>query len=270
MRAVTMRAATGWIVVVLGLLGGEAWAGELVPHRALYSMVLGSATSGSGIVGAEGAMAYRFAAACDGWTVENQTYLLIRYAEGDEVETTWAFASWESKDGLSYRFRVRHARDGRVVKRLRGKAALERVAGAGVARFTLPADTAIELPAGTLFPTEHLRTLIRQVLGGAKREVRIVFDGASLDNPYEISAVIGAVSAKEQESLAQAAGLDARPAWNMRWAFFPLRGTAAEPEFEIGVRYREDGIADRVTQDFGNFTLDLKLGEINLLEAPVC
>ena len=91
-----MKAVTGWIVVVLGLLGAEAWAGELVPHRALYGMVLGSATPGSGIVGAEGAMAYRFAAACDGWTVENRTYLLIRYAEGDEVETTWSFASWES------------------------------------------------------------------------------------------------------------------------------------------------------------------------------
>ncbi len=265
-----MRAAAGWIVVALGLLGAEAWAGELVAYRALYRMALGSATPGSGIVGAEGAMVYRFAAACDGWTVENQTYLLIRYAEGDDVESTWAFASWESKDGLSYRFRVHHARDGRTVERLRGKAALERVAGTGVARFAEPADTAIDLPAGTLFPTEHLRTLIRQALGGAKHEVKIVFDGASLDNPYEISAVIGAVSVKEQESLAAAAGLDARPAWNMRWAFFPLRGTAAVPEFEIEVRYREDGIADRLTQDFGNFSIDLKLGEIKLLDAPVC
>ena len=263
-----MRAAAGWMVVVLGLLTAEAGAGELVPHRALYRMVLGSASSGSGIVGAEGAMVYRFTAACDGWTVENQTYLLIRYAEGDEVETTWAFASWESKDGLSYRFRIHHARDGRTVERLRGKAALERVAGIGVARFAQPTETAIELPAGTLFPTEHLRTLIREALGGATREVKTVFDGASLENPYEISAVIGAVSAKEQVSLAAAAGLDARPAWNMRWAFFPLLGTAAEPEVEV--RYREDGIADRLTQDFGNFSLDLKLGELNLLAAPEC
>lgn len=247
-----------------------AGAGGLTPHRMLYRLSLASASAGSGMTGADGAMVYRFAEGCDGWTVEKQTYLRLRYEGGAEVESTWTFVSWESKDGLRYRFRMRSARDGKTVEVLQGTAALDRPGGAGVARFLKPADTTIDLPAGTLFPTQHLRALIGAARDGESPFARVVFEGASLEEPEEINAVMGQLAARERRALADAAGLDDVPAWRIRLAFFPLTSRAAVPAFEIDVHYRADGIAGDMRQDFGDFALDMTPGKIEILAPPEC
>ena len=254
----------------LFLGAGGAAAGQLTGHHAVYRMALGTADSSTGINDARGAMMYRFADRCDGWTVENRTVLRIQYDEGAEVETVWTFVSWESRDGLSYRFRVHHERDGETVEDLRGTANLDGASGRGVARFVQPADTRIELPAGTLFPTAHLLSLFDTAAGGGLRLARVVFDGSSLDNPFEISAMMKALAAGERKAMADALGLVDKPAWHMRMAFFPVRTIEALPEFELEVRYREDGIADSLMQDFGDFALDLTLSDFQLLPLPDC
>lgn len=246
---------------------GIAEAG-LVSHRATYRMSLGAATPGSGVIGARGAMEYRFADRCDGWTVENRTYLLLEYENEGEVETAWEFASWESKDGLRYRFRVRHTRDGKVVDVFRGGAELAGRGGAGVARFSSPADAAVDLPRGTLFPTAHLALLLDAAKGGGGHLVRTVFDGTSLENPYRISAFI-----KEVENGGQPfadAGLSASRTWRMNLAFHPAALAEPIPEFEIRVLYRADGIADGIRQDFSTFSVDLSLNDIEILPPPEC
>ena len=70
-------------------------------------MTLATAKSGSGVTAASGAMSYKFGDSCDGWIVENKTALTFAYSDGAPVSTTWDFVTWESKDGLHYRFRVR-------------------------------------------------------------------------------------------------------------------------------------------------------------------
>jgi hypothetical protein len=42
------------------------------------------------------------------------------------------------------------------------------------------------------------------------------------------------------------------------------------PEFELGARYREDGVADKITQHFENFSLVLSLKELEVLSKPDC
>ncbi len=240
----------------------------LLPHRATYRMSLGAATPGSGVIGARGVMEYRFAERCDGWTVENRTYMLLDYEGEGEVETAWDFASWESKDGLRYRFRVRHTRDGKVVDVFRGVAELAARGGAGVARFSSPDDAAVDLPRGTLFPTAHLVLLLGAAKGGGGHLVRTVFDGTSMDNPYRISAFI-----KEIENGGQPlahAGLSASRAWRMNLAFYPVARAEPLPEFEIRLIYRADGIADGIRQDFSGFSVDLGLNDIDILPPPEC
>ena len=214
---------------------------DLVSHRATYRMTLGGASPGSGVIGARGVMEYRFAERCDGWTVENRTYLLLDYEGEGEVENVWDFASWESKDGLGYRFRFRHTRDGEVVDVFRGVAELAGRGGAGVARFTSPDDVARDLPRGTLFPTEHLALLLDSARDGGGHLVRTVFDGTTLDNPYRISAFIKEADAAGNEFAA--AGLKEKRTWRMNLAFYPAALAEPLPEFEIRVLYRADGIA---------------------------
>jgi len=42
------------------------------------------------------------------------------------------------------------------------------------------------------------------------------------------------------------------------------------PEFELSAHYRQDGIADHIIQDFGDFALQVRLGEVEVLPAPDC
>jgi hypothetical protein len=54
----------------------------------------------------------------------------------------------------------------------------------------------------------------------------------------------------------------------MRIAFFN-RGSAAAgagtPEYEVGLRYYANGVADEMKMDFGDFVLDGKLEELEAL-----
>ncbi|MFQ5763560.1 MAG: EipB family protein [Rhodospirillales bacterium] len=279
----------------------EPAAAALVPHRAVYRMSLASARSGSGLSGAKGLMLYRFADACDHWAVETNIYLELRYAEGPDARIAWSFAALEAKDGSSYRFRLRHERDGKPVESLKGTARIDAAGGAGTASFedsgpSKPPQT-MDLAAGTLFPTRHLVAVLAAARAGERFLPKTVFDGASLDNPYRVTATIGAArqeagqearqeagsaagaKGKEQQApnapgplgkLLDAAGLEAGPAWPVRLAFFPARSRRPEPEFEIGVDYRADGIAERVEQDYGEFVIDMAPAEFEVLARPEC
>ncbi|MBV8651505.1 MAG: DUF1849 family protein, partial [Alphaproteobacteria bacterium] len=70
------RACAAALSLLLGLtplgLTGAALAADIAPHRALYSMTLGSAKPNSGVVSANGTMGFQWGETCDGWTVEQR------------------------------------------------------------------------------------------------------------------------------------------------------------------------------------------------------
>jgi len=209
-------------LAVLAVVAVPAGAVDLVPHRALYRMTLLSAGSGSGVVAATGAMDYRFARDCDGWTVENRTLLKLIYGGGEETRTAWTFVSWESVDGLGYRFGTRYEQDGATVEKLSGTATLEAPGGTGAARFASPEDQEMRLPAGTQFSTSHMRSVLDAAAGGGSTMNRVVFDGATLDNPYKVSAVFGQLKDEAERELAETTKLPTVPGWWLRMAFFAL------------------------------------------------
>jgi len=262
-----------WFLLVLCLATvapSGLGAVELLPHRAVYRMSLISATRGSEVVAADGAMFYRFAQACDGWTIENRTYLRLTYENGADAETVWNYASWEANDGLGFRFHARYDQDGRIIERLEGEADLSGKGAAGTARFVRPAEKVIMLPKGTLFPTEHLRKLIDAAAAGGGGLAEIVFDGASLDNPFLVNALLGPLPKADADALTAATGLEPAAVWWTRMAFFPYYSLKALPEFEIGAEYRADGVADSITQHFDEFSLKVRLKELEVLPAPDC
>ena len=248
---------------VLGVIPVQsAMAGlDLVPHRALYKMSLIEASPKSGIIGARGAMAYRFEDTCDSWVSETKVILKINYSEGNVVETTWGFTSWESKDGLKYHFNVRHSRNGDVIEFLEGKASRSTKEGAATAEYSNPEGTKIKLPKGTLFPTRHLTELLEAGKNKQLMLSKVVFDGASLENPYQINAMITKASAKKTKTKA---------AQHVRMAFFPVKAKSEQPEFELGITYRPDGVAEHIKQEFGTFSLDLAPNTIEILKKPDC
>lgn len=231
-------------------------------------MALAKSASNSDVVSADGMMMYRFAQECDGWTVENRTFLRLLYDNDVESDTLWSFVSWEATNGSKFRFHARYDQDGKTIEKFDGHAELKQ-RGEGTARFSQP-EREMALPQGTVFPTAHVREVIAAAAAGKHQLSRTVFDGASFDNPYVVNALFGPLPAAETETLAKRLSLPPQPAWWTRMAFFPVDDRGAEPEFEMGAHYRADGIADAIVQQFDTFSLDVRLRSIELLPAPDC
>ena len=243
---------------------------ELKPHRAIYSMFLTKSETSGAISAARGAMVYEFKDSCDAWTVNSQVYMRLRYGRGPEVENVRRMATWESKDGVGYRFHVKESQGGRAGPEIKGVAALDETGKKGVAEFTQPRSFTVELPEGTVFPTGHIADLISGASGGGKHIGRVVFDGTTVDNPYEVSALIEGKPKKSAMPSAIAKKIGAVPFWNARLAYFPYHDKAETPEFELGVEYREDGIISRILQDFGDYGIEARLDRLEILPPESC
>lgn len=259
-----------WLILTAGLIPpGPALAVELRPHQATYRMSLAPGSSTMDIASAEGVMVYRASRECAGWAVENHTVIRYGHADGNSVEDKWTFLSWEGDDGLSYRFRVLHEAN-RQIDRIEGTASLDAARGPGVANFTVPAGLEVALPAGTVFPTEHLRQLLQAAQAGEKMFTRVVFDGTTEDNPYLVNVIIAPLRDRTTPPLAEAAGAPAAAAYWTQGAFFPYWGAAELPEFEMSIELRDDGIAELMDQRFDDIALRGKLMSVEILHAPDC
>jgi hypothetical protein len=269
------------LVVVLAV--APAGAADIDPHRALYSLTLGSSRSGSGVLGATGAMYYEWGETCDGWTVEQRFRLRTMYAESGGSELSSTLVTWESKDGLRYRFNERRLRNGEVDEELHGEAHLDGPDKGGEAEFTKPESATLTLAPGVIFPTAHTLVLIDRATAGDQFVSRQVFDGSSVENASQITAVIGAETppgapaagpADPDQPSADAAKdpLLRHSGWRVRLAFFPPGAdTGAEtPDYELGMRLLSNGVSQDMDLDYGDYVIKAHLDEIEPLPKPAC
>lgn len=260
--------ATVFAVAVFGAVPAHAGPADLAPHRALYDMGLSSIKPGAGIAAASGTMSYEFDDSCDGWVVENRISINYAYTEGGEVLSTTDFITWESKDGLHYKFRMRNTRDGQVTEDVEGSADLKGKGLGGIAKFTRPEPITMQLPKGTLFPTEHTLRLLDTARSGGRSFWRVVFDGSGTEGPYEVNALIGSPS-----QAFPAGGVNpllASQAWPMRLAFFPVASADPLPNFEMALTYHPNGVSQQIVQSFKNFSLKGNLQSVEALPAKAC
>lgn len=245
---------------------------EIAPHRALYSLSLASSKTGSGVLGATGAMVYQWGEACDGWTVEQHFRLRLLYAESGSTDVSSSLVTWESKDGLRYRFNERRLRNGEVDEEIRGEAHLDGPGKGGVAEFVRPEAATLTLAPGVMFPTAHTLFLIERAKAGDHFVARSVFDGATVENAAQITAVIGSeltpVSDPKDKLLQNP--LLRRPSWPVRLAFFPASSNSEQPDYELGMRLLDNGVSKDMSLDYSDYVIKAKLDEIEALPRPVC
>lgn len=249
-----------------------ATAAEIASHRASYTLSLGSSKSSSGIIAIEGAMYIEWQEVCDGWTINQRMRFEMIDNDGERLDNDISFSSWEAKDGRSYRFTLRSSRDGEVTETLRGRAQLDGPDGSGKAVFAEPEGLEIDLPPGTLFPTEHTLVLIRGAQAGEQRVARLVFDGATDDGAMDVNAV---VSGQVAAPAATANGAKVAPeisgkGWRVRMAFFKADGHAPEPEYETSLVLQENGVGRDYTFEYPEFSIKTRLDLLEALPKPRC
>ncbi|HML11459.1 MAG TPA: cell envelope integrity EipB family protein [Stellaceae bacterium] len=274
---------------------------QIAAHRALYAMNLAHAKTDSGVTGAHGEMGYQWGETCDGWTVEQRYRLTINYSESQDVNIDSNFVTWESKDGLQYRFNQKETRNGSVDEEIRGSAQLDGPGKGGTITFEKPHPQTMKLPPGALFPSAHTILLIEKAKAGEDFVARQVFDGATVEGAVLVSAVIGKKVDSSADQKANSDAKDAaevkhatdpkgdqaakngdapdpslndpvlqRPGWRIRLAFFPSDPNSETPDYELGMLLLDNGISRDMTIDYGDYTINAKLIRIEPLGKPHC
>lgn len=230
---------------------------EMAGHRALYALSLDPGNHGS-VVAAAGSMGYEVIDACEGWTVRQRLRMRVTDNEGRDIEMVSDYATWEAKDGLSFRFHMQQMTEGAITSQTDGIAKLTRRGGAGEVQYTTPENDIEALPAGTLFPMAHTIAVIAAARDGKKFFTAPLFDGTVDNGAQDSSVAIVDWKKPQPNKYVDLAGL-----WStrVRLAFFDRTPGTTLPDYQVGMRYWENGVADQMQMDFGDFTINAKMSD---------
>jgi len=242
-----------------------AGVARMASHRAAYRLDLGEGRN-SGITGVRGAMVFDVADACEGWATRQRMTMTVVDRDGQEIETVSDYATYEAKDNSSLRFSLTQSTQGAVSQRVSGEAEL-RPDGSGTVRFSEPAGHEDTLPAGTLLPMRHTVLAVEAARAGQRLFAAPLFDGTTNEGAQDTTTIIPSwVPASGEPRFPLLAN---QASGHMRIAFFERGagsgGGASQPEYEVGLRYFENGIADELVMDFGEFSVTGQALEMTLL-----
>ena len=237
----------------------------LAAHHAVYQLTLANNPNPNGdsdIVAASGTMGYEVIDACDGWAVRQKLDITVTNTDGQDTRMVSDYATWESKDGLKLRFHTRQLTDQTVTSQTDGEASLERHGGPGVVHYTTPHDSTVTLPPGTLFPMAHTAAIIAAARDGKKFITLPLFDGTD-ENGAEDSSI--AILDWKQPFPTRWPALSMLPSTRVRLAFFDRKPDTITPNYQVGMRYWLNGVADNLQMDFGDFVMNAKMTKFALL-----
>lgn len=227
----------------------------LLAHKALYTLTLDNAKSGD-VIAAHGTMGYEVTDACDGWAVRQRLTMTITNSEGQDIQMSSDYATWEAKDGLKFRYHMRQTTDTAVTSQTDGEASLQKTGGPGEARYTSPHNSTSPLPAGTVFPMAHTAAIIAAARDKKHFLSLPLFDGTD-ENGVEDSFIV--VLDWKPPMPTKWPVLSALPSTRVQIAFFDRGPEAVTPSYEVGMRYWENGVADDMKMNFGDFVMNAKL-----------
>jgi hypothetical protein len=242
-------------------------ARALASHRGIYSLTLDRARENATIVNVSGAMVFEIIDACESWASRQRFTMTLRNREGTELETGSDYATLESMDGRNLRFSLTQMTQGAVKSRVAGQAELT-ADGSGIARYSEPEVKELPIPPGTLLPNTHTIAALNAARAGQRLLVAPIFDGTTADGAQQTTTVLSPWQGPQP--VPEAPSLSTLGSSRMRIAFFEpdaeQAGGASTPSYEVSLRYFENGVADDMIMDFGDFTVRAKL--MKLEDAP--
>lgn len=237
---------------------------KLLPHRATYSITLDrNYDDEEDIADAKGQMTIQLAKVGEGWAIEQKSTLHIYYKDGSAEQVITTLATYESMDGLKYSFNARTLRADQE-ETISGDAILANKGGAGIVTYQQPDESTIQLPVGTIFPTQHLIYMLQAAMKGQKVVSNIVFDGSSeTHEPVQVDTVLGA-SQDPKLALTNKDLLQAKKVWPMRMAIYAVDSNGPEADYEITQHVLDDGVIRDMTLDYGTFKVKAVLNQVEV------
>ncbi len=258
----------GLVLWLLGLVPCAAVAAPVVlaGHHAVYALSLNSSHD-QAVIAATGSMTYDLTDTCGGWTTAQHMVIDMTDRDGQDSKMTSDYATFETRDGARLNFHSRQQTDGSVTQNLDGVAVLNHAGGHGHADFTNPEKRRVALPEGTLLPNSHTIAIIAGAAGGKRFLTMPLFDGTGADGAQDTFVVIENWGKPHTEKWRDLTDL---PSGRVHVSFFDRDRAVVTPGYEIGMRYFDNGVADGMRMDFGDFVMDGALTAFNLRPVPRC
>jgi hypothetical protein len=249
-----------------GAAFAPAMAAPLAAHHAVYALTLDT-TKEQDVLAATGTMTYDVTDGCSAWTTSQHLVIDLTNKNGQDVHMVSDYATLESKDGTHLDFHSKQVTDQAVTDQLDGTATLDHSGGKGVALFTSPQKSEALLPEGTLLPMAHTNALIDAAIAGKRFLSVPLFDGTSATGAQDTFVTIESWKPPAPETWT---ALSSLPFGRVHIAFFDRTQASETPNYEIGMTYFANGVADNLIMDFGDFSMDGKLSQFEPRAAPHC
>jgi len=258
------RAAIAVAAACLPLLAAQA--APLLPHRAVYELKLDRQSSSSSVRSLKGRLVIEMTgSACEGYTLNFR--LVSQFSDGDGRATTSDLRSstHEAGQGEEFRFVTRNYVNETLSEQTDGTA---RRAGDGIlVKLTKPADKTFGLEAATLFPTQHLNSIIAAAESGERFLQADVYDGSETgEKVYSTTAVIGREAKPEDRE-----GLREVRRWPVTVSYFEgAKGGEQTPVYELSFDLYANGVSGNLLLDYGEFAVRGTLSTLDVLTAAAC
>lgn len=240
----------------------------LAPHKAIYDIRLVATHSGSQVLNITGQMEYAWHPVCDAWVTDHKFDLVYEYADSPGMTIKSDFSTYETMDGKEFSYTSRRYRDGELYQEIRGSADLDDKGGKAI--YNMPEGIRYDLEAGTLFPTSHTMQLVKHAKAGDKIYAAQVFDGSDEEGPIEINAIMGPAKKEAAKGDNIDAALLSGNAWNIRMAVFPEKQQEEESDYEMSLRFHENGIISDMLIDYDDFSVRQSLVALEKLPVNPC
>jgi EipB-like len=246
----------------------------MVPHRAVYDMVLGEARSGSSVTDVQGRMVFEITgSACEGYTQTMRFVTRMSSAEGQPSVSDLRSNTFETGDATTFRFSGTQTRDQKPGEAAVGEGKRANRDGDLAIDLTKPEKKKITIGNKAYLPVQHSIALVVAGRAGQTRMKADLYDGSeSGDKVYETTATIGPEvppgGNKKLPLIKNADVLDTLPAWPVSISYYDKGsdGQDAAPAYELAFMFFENGVTRKLVIDYGEFSIKGDLKEITFLD----
>jgi hypothetical protein len=250
----------------------------LVPHHAVYDLVLDTRTEAKGITGAKSRVAFDFTGdACRGYALAFRQVTSLDASEGGRRTIDTRTTSLEHSDG-----RFSFLNENRVQGGSKdiSEGDVKREGDGFAVKLTKPEPGQITLESDVMFPTVQLKAVIRAARAGVSTLNVPVFDGAEDGRQvYDTLSVIGkrieGVANGKLEPVLRNPAFDNVPRWPVTTSYFKRGSVDITPAYKVSYELFENGVTRALRLDYGDFALVGDFTAFELLtakdaSAPAC
>jgi EipB-like len=257
------------------LLVTAAEAATVAPHRAIYDLTLLRTSEGSGVQSANGRLAFEIeGSTCDGFTVSFRMATKYRGQEGKQTIIDTMTTTYEGPGALNFRHQMKELIDRVEREDRRINVTRSAVDAPGEGTISTTPDETFALAPDTVFPMQHQLRLMALGKAGGGRDSAVMYDGSDGSQTYRAISFVG--KAKPPGAIARdaanpaAAPLGKVGSWPMTVSYFKLDGDSETPDYQVSFDMYENGVANGLVLDYGEFALSGSLHELKMLPESSC